>query len=303
MRKHGLDRTPVAHLYTGLFVVMLTVVPQSVRAGSFECLIDPTQEVEIRSPVDGLIDKIHVQRGDNVKKGQTLVELDASVERSSMETAKYRTQMGGLIATARNRLEFATKKFERLDGLSKKNYVAAQARDEAETEKRLAESGLQDAIESQQLARLEYRHGIDIVNLRILHSPFDGVVVDRSLNPGDLSQSGNGKKPILKLAQIDPLKVEVVLPLEVYGRIKIGMAGVVTPERIGGSYPASVKVVDRVIDAASGTFGVRLEMPNRRNGIPGGIRCQVEFADLKSMAVKRDKDRISPASLQKGHAQ
>jgi RND family efflux transporter MFP subunit len=291
----------------------LMALPQSSSAASFECLIDPVQQVEIRSPVDGLIDKIHVQRGDIVRKGQILVELDASAEHSSMEVAKYRSQMGGPIATARNRLDFATRKFERMDGLSKKSYVATQARDEAETEKRLAESGLQDAIESQQLARLEYRHGVDLVKLRVLRSPFDGVVVDRSLNPGDLSQGGSARKPILKLAQIDPLKVEVVLPFAVYGRIKTGMAGQVTPEGLGGARPASVKVVDKVLDAASGTFGVRLEMPNRQNTIPGGIRCQVEFAGLAdagpgtasagaASAARAAAPRISPASLQKGTA-
>ena len=50
------------------------------------------------------------------------------------------------------------------------------------------------------------------------------------------------------------------------------------PERpIGGSYSAVVKVVDRVIDAASGTFGVRLELPNRERKIPAGVRCRVRF--------------------------
>jgi RND family efflux transporter MFP subunit len=302
MSKQGARRTQAARLKAGVTAAMLMALAPGARAASFECLIDAIQEVEVRSPVDGLIDKIHVQRGDVVKKGQTLVELDASAERSGMEAAKYRSQMGGLIATARNRLEYASKKFERMDGLSKKQYVAAQARDEAETEKRLAESGLQDAIESRELARLEYRRGVDLVNLRILHSPFDGVVVDRSLNPGDLSQAGNGRKPILKLAKIDPLKVEVILPLEVYGRIKIGMSGLVTPEHIGGAYPASVKVVDRVLDAASGTFGVRLEMANPQKLIPGGIRCQVEFSGLQPMAMKRDKDGMAPASFRKGDA-
>jgi hypothetical protein len=38
-----------------------------------------------------------------------------------------------------------------------------------------------------------------------------------------------------------------------------------------------VKVVDRVIDAASGTFGVRLELPNRNGKVPAGIRCRVRF--------------------------
>jgi len=38
-----------------------------------------------------------------------------------------------------------------------------------------------------------------------------------------------------------------------------------------------VKMVDRVIDAASGTFGIRLELPNRNREIPAGARCRVRF--------------------------
>jgi len=291
----------MAQLGAAAFVTTLAWIPHA-WADSFECLITPVQVVEIRSSVEGLIDKIYVQRGQAVKKGETLVQLDASVERSTMEAARYRTQMDGRIASARNRLAFATKKFERLDGLSKKQYVAAQARDEAETEKRLAESELQDAIESQELAKREYRRAVDTVNLRTLHSPFNGVVMDRAFNPGDLAEAGGGRKPILTLAKIDPLKVEVILPLDMYGRVKAGMTGLVTPERIGGAYPASVRVVDKVIDAASGTFGVRLEMPNHKQAIPGGIRCQIDFPALKPMVMGADKNGIEPVSFQKGRS-
>jgi hypothetical protein len=50
------------------------------------------------------------------------------------------------------------------------------------------------------------------------------------------------------------------------------------PERpVGGRYETAVKVVDRIVDAASGTFGVRLELPNRKQTIPSGVRCRVQF--------------------------
>jgi RND family efflux transporter MFP subunit len=272
-------------------VAGLLVVPAAALANGFECLIEPTQVVEIRSSVEGLIDKIHVQRGDDVQKGQALVELESSAERSTVEAARYRSKMEGRLASARTRLEYATKKLERSNDLNRKQYIAAQARDEAETEKRLAESELKDATENRELAEREYRHAVDVLNLRTLRSPFAGVVVDRQLNPGDVAESGGSRKPILKLAKIDPLKVEVILPMEAYGKVEVGMTGAVTPESIGGRYTATVKVVDRVLDAASGTFGVRLEMSNPKGAVPGGVRCQVEFAALKVLPVKDGKHK------------
>ena len=58
------------------------------------------------------------------------------------------------------------------------------------------------------------------------------------------------------------------------------MTAVVQPEGIGGRHTAVVKIVDKVFDAASGTFGVRLELANRSGTLPGGVRCQVEFPQL-----------------------
>jgi RND family efflux transporter MFP subunit len=267
------------------------------RAASFECIIQPNQVVEIRSPAEGLIGKVLVQRGDWVKAGQTLVELESTAERSAVATAKYRAEMGGRLAAAKERVEYSSAKAGRAAELRKQHFVAAQAHDDAQAEMRVAEAELQDAKENQQLARLDYQHQVDVLNLRTLRSPFDGVVVDRMLNPGDLTQYGTETKPILRLAQINPLRVEVVLPLDYYKKLSIGMQGFVVPERLGGSYPARVKVIDRVFDAASGTFGVRLELANPRGAVPGGIRCQVDFPELKA-AERRPPPARLPASAQ-----
>jgi multidrug efflux pump subunit AcrA (membrane-fusion protein) len=88
------------------------------------------------------------------------------------------------------------------------------------------------------------------------------------------------EETILRIAQIDPLRVEAILPSAMFGMIKLGMKAAVEPEFPGDQvYVATVQIVDRVIDAASGTFGVRLELPNSDLAIPGGLHCQVRFLD------------------------
>jgi membrane fusion protein, multidrug efflux system len=80
----------------------------------------------------------------------------------------------------------------------------------------------------------------------------------------------------MKLAQIDPLNVEVILPVTLFPSIKVGMRAMVVPEApVGGQHFAEIKIVDSVIDAASGTFGVRLELPNPNNRLPAGLKCKV----------------------------
>ena len=252
----------------------------TAHAGSFECLMEAWQTVEVRSPAEGLIDKVHVQRGDTIRKGQPLVELLSAVERSAAESARFRSQMQGPIAQSRNRLDYATKKLSRANDLAQQHFTSAEARDQAEAERRIAESELQAALENRELAKIDYRHALDLLSLRTLTSPFNGVVVDRMLNPGDIAEAGTGRKPVLKIAQIDPLRVDVVFPAALFGQLKPGMKANVVPQGIGGRYVASVKLVDKVIDAASGTFVARLELPNPTQTLPGGLRCQAEFDSL-----------------------
>lgn len=264
----------------GATALALLIAVTSSMSATFECLVEPWQVIEIRSPVEGLIEKVTVQRGDTIKKGQLLVELKSDAERSAVESARYRAQMAGRVASARHRVEYATKKLQRSVDLHAENFVAAQVRDDADAEKRLAESELQDAIENQELAKIEHRRATDLLNLRVLYSPINGIVMERVLNVGDIAEAGTGRKAILKIAQIDPLRVEVVLPAEVYGKLRVGMQASVAPEGFSSRRAARVTVIDKVFDAASGTFGARLELPNPGGALPGGLRCRVDFGQL-----------------------
>jgi multidrug efflux pump subunit AcrA (membrane-fusion protein) len=68
------------------------------------------------------------------------------------------------------------------------------------------------------------------------------------------------------------------VPSQLYGSIKVGMMGDVSlAAPLRGVHKAKVTVVDPVIDAASGTFGVRLELPNPGGKLPSGIKCRVRF--------------------------
>jgi RND family efflux transporter MFP subunit len=267
------------------------VAPAWADAAGFECLIEASQVVEIRSSVDGVIANVYVQRGDVVRKGQTLVELMSGNERLAVESAKYRSAMEGQISSARNRVDYANKKLARAIDLAQQNYGSVQARDEAEAERRLAESELQAATENRELAEIDYRRAVEQLALRTMTSPFNGVVVDRMLNPGDLAESGSGRKPVLKVAQIDPLRVDVVLPAAAWGQVKPGMKVSVVPQGGSARYVAVVKLVDRMIDAASSTFVARVELANPNYAIPGGMRCVTE---IESVVVTREGPRHKP---------
>src|SRR5262249_50338946 len=117
---------------------------------------------------------------------------------------------------------------------------------------------------------------------------------------GELAESGVGRKPIFKLAEIDVLHVEVLLPMEAYGKVTRGMEVDVVPEiPADARYRAIVKVIDRLVDAASGTFGVRLELQNKQHLRPAGIRCKASFPGITAGAspAARSSLKVAPPKL------
>ncbi|MCC6533745.1 MAG: efflux RND transporter periplasmic adaptor subunit [Burkholderiales bacterium] len=266
-------------LQTALLALSLTAA--LADAADFDCVMDPRQVIEVRSPVEGVIEKLTVDRGDFVNKGQLLVQLDAAVERASAALALQRFQLEGAVRSGESRVEYSSKKHTRQEELYKQNFISAQARDEAATERKLAESELKEAVDNRRVAELEYKRQTELLRLKTITSPLGGVVMERLMHPGEVAEAGVGRKPILKIADIDVLHVEVVLPVEAYGKVKVGTKVDVIPDApVGGRHPAVVSVVDRVLDAASGTFGVRLELPNRSRNLPAGMRCKASFASI-----------------------
>jgi RND family efflux transporter MFP subunit len=266
-----------------------------VSAAEFDCVTEPSQTVEIRTSVEGLIDHIYADRGQMVKAGQVLATLDSGLERASADLARFKATMKGTLQTGENRLDYARIKATRREQLHSDNYISAQDRDEALAERRLAESQLVESQDNQQLSEREYQRASEQLRLRTVKSPINGVVVERLMNPGEMSDNRDAKRPIMKIADITTLYVETLLPLEALGKIHSGLDAVVIPEApVGGKYNARVKVVDKIIDAASGTFGVRLELPNAKLEVPAGVKCRVTFKDISVEKARVSQGRATP---------
>jgi len=212
-----------------------------------DCLIEPNMMIELSSPVSGVLDEIIVDRSDVVKKDQIVATLKSDVE---------------LVKLKAGQENFNLSKVEqkRSVELFKDGVITLSEKEQADHEAKLNQ--------------LEVEHAQANLELRKIRSPIDGVVVDRYLMPGEYIED----KPILKLAQLNPLRVEVVAPVTYFGRIKTGVHAQIKTEY--GSFEnlvAEVVVVDKVVDAASGTFGIRLELQNEDNQVPGGLKCTVRF--------------------------
>jgi len=200
------------------------------------------------------------------------------VDQAMLELAKARAQSDATVKAREARLLFLSKKRERTSGLLSKGAASAAALDEIESDFGVASQELREAQANIQIAQLEVIRAEEILKLRSIKSPIDGVVAERNLQGGEYAYE---QAPIMTIAQIDPLNVEVFVPVALYATIKLGTEATVIGEApVGGRYTAKVEVIDPLIDARSGTFGIRLLLPNPNNKIPAGLRCKVEFPSL-----------------------
>jgi RND family efflux transporter MFP subunit len=271
------------------------VSAQPVDRPTLDCLLEPYEVVEVSSAVEGVIEQIYVDRNDVVRQGQLLVELDSEVEKSQVALAKTRASLNTNIELRATELAFHERNQGRLRKLFKSDTISLHVKDKAETDTNKSRLQLRNAEDSQRLAELELVKAEAILALRTMRSPIDGVVVARNKVAGEFVED----QSILRLAQLDPLKVEVIVPAEMFGTIKKGMLVEVTPEYYGDvARKATITLVDRVIDPASGTFDVRAELPNPGHRIPSGLRCTVQFLDTpmesSSIANNATSELLTP---------
>jgi RND family efflux transporter MFP subunit len=269
--KSRLTRIPCA----ASVVMAVVLCAANAHALPFDCLIDPSLTLKLGSPITSILDRVDVDRGDHVKPGQVVATLESAVERAAVTLNEARAKNTAEIEAKQAVLELKRGILARKRSLQASSYASAQDIETAQAEFHVAEQDLAAARSNRHIAEIELDRARATLEQRTIRSPVDGVVVKRVLGPGEYVHQ---ESQIITLARIDPLNVETFLPVRYYRQIKVGDTATVWPnEPIGGERQAVIKIVDQVFDAASGTFGVRLELANPEFDIPAGLRCRVGF--------------------------
>ncbi|WP_172807343.1 efflux RND transporter periplasmic adaptor subunit [Endozoicomonas ascidiicola] len=243
------------HFINTLFPVVFLSSVQTVMAtnstGHFEqlsCLLEPSKSSELSSEVPGIIRELKVQRGDTVKKGQVLMTLKSAVEQAALNTA-------------RARLDFAERKLQRNKALYKDKLISDHEQDELLTEKRLAKLQAEEA-----LIRLHQRE---------IKSPFSGVITDVDKEPGEYIDDTH----FLQIVNLETLHAQVIFPANLYGEINKDMNVMLFTQGSEQVYPGLIKAIDPIIDAASDTFEITVEIDNEKQNLIAGSRCRIEFTN------------------------
>jgi len=233
-----------------LAVTSLLFLPQAALADNtvttLGCMLEPSKKVAVSSPIASVIDEIPVKRGQTVKKGQLLFALRSGIEKAN-------------VSLARVKANFAERSAKRNEELFGDDLLSSHERDEIETE--------------MLVAAMELKVKKEELTMRSIYSTVAGVVIERHNNAGEYVSTN----PVVEVAVLDPLYAEVLMPFERFRDFSKGQKMIISlPFPINTSHKSKITIIDPIIDAASGTFRMRLELPNKNYAIPAGVSCQLK---------------------------
>lgn len=274
----------------GAAIAVALTPTASLGAGSqsFVCQVFASERVELASPIEGVLDTVLVDRGAVVHKGEVVATLNTEIQRVQVNLAKARAGSDAQLRAKKEKHAFEARKLARNSDLVRGNLVSGNEIDQMKTDTAVAAMEVATVEESLAIAKLEYDKAKADLDIRSVRSPIDGIVTERRLAGGELAR----EKPIMVIAKTNPLHAEVSLPVSYFGLIAPGTKAEITFSVPGRpARESTAGLVDRFIDAASDTFGVRFIVPNPNNEIPAGTKCQVRFPDVENVSLQNNRTR------------
>lgn len=241
-----------------------------------DCLIQPSRTVELGSAVPGLLAETYYDRSDYVGAGTVMARIESEVERASLKIFEQAAESSTALTLRMVTAEFGDRTRLRNAELLESSSISQQVMDQVSTEAAIADLQLQQEQESARLALLEVARAQALLDRKAIKTPISGSVTRRYKSSGEYIDSD----PVFQVAQLDPLHVEVVVPIDYLGSLKTGLGAAVhidVPGFRDQPLDAVVRRIDAVADAASSTYGVRLVIENPALSIPSGVRCTVDF--------------------------
>jgi len=271
---------PLALTLLGCYLLgaAATPAPQKAKPSfQLEAIVRPSRIVHVGSAASGLLDSVLVDRGDFVQAGQLIAELDQTVERASAELAKARSTQIATLRAAELKLDHLEERCANHQSLFEDGILSSENLSQSQLDRSLAEFDLLAAEENAAIAKFEYRRAQAVVDRGRITSPVAGAVIDRSLSPGEIV-GGTGESTIVTIAQLDPLIVEAFAPISMLGKLRPAMEAELTFVGFRAApKTATIKTISPIVDAASGTFSIQLELPNPDFRMKAGLRCKLEF--------------------------
>jgi len=238
-------------------------------------------ESTIYARVNGYVGKWYSDIGDHVRQGQTLATIDTPELDAQLVAA--RAQLNAAEAQVRVRLAevaLATTTYERWRD-SPKGVVSDQEREEKKADYDSAEARLNAARAQVALNQADVEHFVALTEFKRVTAPFDGTVVERRIDIGNLVTAGStaSTSPLYRISQDRPIRIFVDVPQSASGELmKPGAPVQIRASNLPGQvFTGTVTRTAQAINPQARTLKVEIDLPNRDRVLVPGLYVDVAF--------------------------
>jgi len=258
----------------------------------------PYQEVDVMAKIAGYVRNIRVDIGDHVQQGEVLATLEvpeildelakAKADVAAAEANVVTAQAGVTRAEAAGNIAHIS--YQRIQAVAAKDkgliprqdVDVAQSRDlEAAAQLASASSSLKAAQEMKVGAESEYSRAQAMSQYAVIQAPFSGVVTKRYANVGSMIQAGTSSQsqamPVVRIAQDDPLRVLLPVPVNSVAGIKDGQSVEVNVSNTGTVIEGKVTRYADSVQMATRTMDTEVDVQNRDGKLIPGMYAEVHL--------------------------
>ena len=253
--------------------VLVTHPPLALDDDGYLSSLYVERDVRVTARRTGIIEQVLVDRGERVRAGQALAQIESDVAARELELAEQE-------------LRLAQADFERLISLNAAKVVSSQEFQRAEITRDLKQTRV--ALARAQLDRCT------------VQAPFDGLIVERWAVPGQRVEVDDSA-PLFRIAANEPLRAHIDLPEEQAQRVKVGDRALLEPAGGASAHPGRVVFVGPASDAASGTVPVIVQLLGAGPSLPLGAAVRVRLMSPRvpaSVPIRLPHDALlDPSAL------
>ncbi len=249
--------------------------------------VEPVRQVRMVPEITAKVQKLYVDDGDHVEKGQVLARFDTKIYQLQKK------QASAALHLTETQVKSAEKEMNRMQPLAESGAVSQQQLDQLESGLEAARAGMGQAEAALALASYSVKQSR-------LVAPFDGIVTNVLVNEGEYVGPQLATYGMLTLVDIATVKVKVGVTERDLPLVKEGLVVEVVsdayPERV---FLARVATISPSADLLSKSFPVEVELENPDEMLKAGmfvrIRIHVESAEdalvVPAQAIVNLKDR------------
>ncbi|QDV71159.1 Multidrug resistance protein MdtA precursor [Rosistilla carotiformis] len=282
---------PASSRFAALILIAITANQSAGQEteSAIEAFIEPYKTIQIPATEIGTLVSIDVQEGDQVRRGQTLAQVDDRILQASLAAARVARDAKGNLRAAQAERDVKRRQLASLEELRTRGNATQREIDRALADFEASEARLLAVNEDLEIRRFEYDRILAQLEKRVLQSPIDGVVASINKDVGEFVAPTD--PIVMTIVQLNIMQSVFSLPISVADKIVPGKTIRLTVGIDDQPVQGVIESVAPTADAKSGTVRVKIRIDNPNGRVFSGSTCRWELDANLREAVARVPSR------------